>query len=105
MSACKYFGLGKTCKKNIGCRDLGCTQHPEYYREAARCEMWNMSEMIGKRVRAYKDKRKYMEGNRCVHGRLVKVFLKGNSVAYKVNDGLGNTVTCSFLEIAMFQDV
>lgn len=101
---CGYTGLGKVCKPSMNCRDISCPQHPDYHREEARSKAYHMLGEVGKRVRAYKDARKYKEGNRCVHGRLTKVFVRGNSVAYKVDAGNGNTFTCSYIEVTMFQD-
>jgi hypothetical protein len=62
-----------------------------------------MQAVVGKRVRAYKDTRKYMEGNVPIHGVVKKVFVKGNSVSYKVLTAEGSMVTCSFIEMKMFQ--
>lgn len=104
MSDCKYFGLGKTCKRSMNCIDTYCRQHPDYYIVKSMEEANYMQYKVGKRVRAYKDERKYKEGNRCIHGRLKKVFVKGNSVAYKVDEGNGKTFTCSYIEVTLFQD-
>jgi len=104
MSDCKYFGLSKTCKCSMNCRDTYCHQHPDYYKVKAVEEAFRMQAAVGKRVRAYKNAQKYVENNPRIHGRLVKVFVKGNSVAYKVRDEFDNNiVTCSFIEIKMFQ--
>ncbi len=103
MSECKYFGLGKTCKRNMNCRDTYCKQHPDYYRVKATEDANYMQVAIGKRVRAYKDSRKYVDGNTCTHGKLVKVFVRGNSVAYKVKDDHGNVITCHYIEETLFQ--
>ena len=104
MSECKYFMLGRKCNKNTPCRDLGCRKHPEYYSEEARNKAHYMQDMVGKRVRGYKDARIYKEGNLCTYGHLIKVFVKGNSVAYKVKDQYdGSLVTCSFVEVTLFQ--
>jgi hypothetical protein len=105
MSECKYFGLSKTCKYSMSCRgSIWCHQHPEYYKEMARVVAAHMQAVVGKKVRAYKDIRKFMVGNICTHGKLIKVFVRGNSVAYKVRDDQGNTVTCSYIEEKLFQD-
>ena len=105
MAECGYFGLGKTCNvvKNP-CIVVTCKQHPQYYRQMAKMDAEYMQKNVGKKVRAYRDTRKYLGGNHCIHGRIVKVFVKGNSVAYKVIDGQGNIITCSFVEVMMFQD-
>jgi hypothetical protein len=103
MSDCKYFGLGKTCKRSMNCRDIWCQQHPEYYKEMARVDAAHMQMSVGKRVRAYRDTRKFVDGNRCTHGIVIKVFVKGNSVAYKVRSDEGAIITCSYIEEKLFQ--
>jgi hypothetical protein len=90
----------------MNCRDTCCKQHPDYYKEEARNKATYMQLEIGKKVRAYKDLMLSCNGNHCIHGRLVKVFVKGNSVAYKVKDQYdGSIVTCSFVEVTLFQDL
>ncbi len=103
MSDCKYFGLGKTCKRTINCRDTYCHQHPDYYKARATEDANHMQVVVGKRVRAYSDSRKYAEGVRCVTGKVIKVFVKGHKVAYKVEDNFGHSITSHYIEETLFQ--
>lgn len=104
MADCEYFGLGKTCKCTINCRDTYCPQHPDYYKVRAVEDANYLQVLVGKRVRAYSNAQKYAEGVRCVTGKVLKVFVKGHKVAYKVEDNFGRSITSHYIEETLFQD-
>ena len=103
MSDCEFFGNTKVCKCTINCRDTYCHQHPDYYKVRAVEDANYMQAVVGKRVRAYSDSRKYADGVRCVTGKVIKVFVKGHKVAYRVESANGDKITCHYIEETLFQ--
>lgn len=93
---CEYLGLGKVCKRSTNCRDSGCSQHPDFWTEAASNTATYMKRYVGKRVFACKD------GRYSHPGVLIKAFVKGKAVAYKVKENNGNMGTFSDVRPAMY---
>ena len=93
---CGYLGLGKVCKRSTNCRDSGCSQHPDFWTDAASKTADYMRRYVGKRVFACKD------GRYSHPGILIKAFVKGKAVAYKVKECSGNIGTFSDIRPAMY---
>jgi hypothetical protein len=99
MTTCAYYGLGRMCNtvKNR-CTVTSCSQHPDYYTDAAKKSANFMKRFVGKRVHAYKD------GRYSHPGTLLKVFIKGHVVSYKVREVNGHIGTFSDVHVTIFQD-
>jgi hypothetical protein len=97
-TTCAYYGNGKICTSVKGCKISSCNQHVDYYTNAASKTAEYMKRYVGKRVYACKD------GRYSHPGTLLKVFVKGKVVAYKVKETNGSIGTFSDVRITMFQD-
>lgn len=96
---CSYLGLGKTCHKNINCRDTACMQHPEYRRNGAIDAAYANQKYVGRYVYGYKE-------GRCAYpGTLLKVFVKGNKVIYRIKEDTGNVGNFSGIEISAYKRI